>query len=213
MSMNKAERARLNKVKDTLLQELLKLELCVDDILKPKGGVEGGKPREKMLAAFRRKYIHLEGKEVELEPIPTKFQYADLEYVFRGMDFMPASRHLSLAKTLSLSDIQTALKMAGMSKWKDLSPEEKLDVLWSMGLAVKFSDNPTDDEDASRFYTERKHHRNVNNKVDYGLCITANERTDEEWKKSPHASYEAKIFTKDVELAKELRDMSRTRVS
>ena len=213
MSMNKVERARLDKVKDTLLQELLKRELCVDDILKPKGGIEGGKPREKMLAAFHRKYLHLKGKEVQLEPLLTKFQYADLEYVFRGMDFMPRPRHLSLAKTISLADIHKALSRAGMDSWSTMDQDTRVEVLWSMGLAVRASDKPSEDEDVSRYYTDRKHHRGSDNCVAYGLCVTANERTDPEWKASSHASYEAKIHTNDVELAKELRDMSRTRVS
>lgn len=211
MSMNKQERDRLSKVKDTLLQELLKQGLCVDDVLHTKGETEGGKPREKLLTAFTRGYVHL--KEEKVAMVGKLFDYADLEGVFREMDFMPISRHLSLAKTISLSDVQTALKMAGMQPWREMNYETKLEVLWNMGLAVKLSENPTEDEDASRYYIDRKHHRNANNKVEYGLCITANERTDKEWKASPHCSYEAKIHTNDEELARELRDMSRTRVS
>ena len=71
----------------------------------------------------------------------------------------------------------------------------------------------SDEENASKYYIDRKLHRNADNKVEYGLCITANERTDDAWKLSPHASLEAKLYTEDVELARDLQEMGRVRVS
>lgn len=207
MSISKQEKQRLNQVKDTLIQALLNRGECVDDVLSTIEGDGGNKPREKLLTAFYRKHQQHEGGFVEFAGV--SFAYSDLEWVFKGMDFAPKSHHLSLAKTISLADIQGALKLAGMPAWRDTTDEVKLDILWGMGLAVKFTAHDAD-EDASRYYTERKMHRNITNKTVYDLCITANERTDDEWKKSPHCSYEAKIFTKDIELAKELQEMSRS---
>ena len=191
-----------------LLQALLDQSLCVDDILKPRGDVDLPKGREKLLAAYTRKFTHLEGGVVTIAGVTAS--YEEFAEMFRTMDFRPPNRNLSLAKIISMADVHEALRLAGMESWGDLTREVKDDVLWGMGLAVKFSDDPSDDEDASIYYIERKLHRNVHNKVTLGLCITANERVDKGWLSSPHCSHAAKIFTKDPDLARELSELGRT---
>lgn len=210
MSINNEERKRLNKVKDKLLQKLLKNDLCVDDLLSPKAGDGKDRKEEKLVSAFSRGFGHLKEKGI-VEILGTEFSYSDLMYIFRGMDFAPHKRHFTLAKTISLDDIQHALKLANMPDWFDTSEEDRLEILFGMGLAVRDSEDDEADEEVSKYFVERKHHRNHDNKVKYGWCITANERTDTMWKKSPYASYEAKIYTKDPELAKDLYLLSKSR--
>ena len=210
MSISKQERDRLGKIKDQLLQSLLSAGLCVDDVLRTKGDNDSPTPREKLSAAFKRGYVHLKGGMVEL--VSKQYKYEDLEYIFNGMDFLPPNRHLSLPKTLSLVDVSRVLTMADMGSWRSLSYEDKLEVLWQLGLCVR-TDEVSEEENASKYYIDRKLHRNADNKVVYGLCITANERTDEAWKRSPHASLEAKLYTEDVELARDLQEMGRVKVS
>jgi len=203
--MNKQLTAELTT---KLLQALLGMGLCVDDILQPQGDVDLPKGRETLLHAYKRKFTQLEGGDVTFAGVTA--HYDEFAEVFRKMDYRPPSRNLGLAKIVSMPDVQEALALAGMPAWKNLSEETKEEVLWGMGLAVKFSDEPSDDEDASVYYIDRKQHRNVHNKVVLDLCITANERVDTEWLSSPHCSHAAKIFTKDVELSRELAEIGRT---
>lgn len=195
-----------------LVNALLDADKCVVDILKPREAVvttTKNKPAETLVSAFERGYGYLKDREeMWFKGVNAKFKYDELVEVFKRMDRNPPNRHLSLAKIISLNDVHQALALAGMAKWRDLDDDQKIEILWGMGLAVK--GNPDNRDDApSAYFIERRKHRNVHNKVVYGLCIMANERVDSEWKQNPQCSHEAKIFTLDVTLAKDLQEMGR----
>ena len=111
---------------------------------------------------------------------------------------------ITLAKRVSLSDIESDLKKYEGKAWRDLSYKEQLEVLWCYGLNVK-AGNP----EASKYWVTRCTHRNRANKAVQGLCIVASERVDKEWTSTPMASYEAKVYTTDGSLANDLASMCR----
>lgn len=109
-------------------------------------------------------------------------------------DMPPEGRYITLPKYIPMEDIENALQQQYGKSWKDLTQTEKNDVLWNCGMNTK----------DGRYYVDRRIYRNSKNKAVTGLCVVASERTDKEWTKTPFASYEAKIFTTDGSLSKEL---------
>lgn len=112
----------------------------------------------------------------------------------KHVDMPPEGRYITLPKYIPMEDIENALQQQYGKSWKDLTQTEKNDVLWNCGMNTK----------DGRYYVDRRIYRNSKNKAVTGLCIVASERTDKGWTKTPFASYEAKIFTVDGSLSKEL---------
>lgn len=110
---------------------------------------------------------------------------------------------LTLPKIVSMSDIESDLKRYLNKQWKDLSYNEKLDVLYEYGLSVKGG------EESSKYIIKRQIHRTRDNKLTDGLVVIASERLDKEWINTPMASFEAKVFTSDGGLSRDLTSMSR----
>lgn len=119
---------------------------------------------------------------------------------------------LPLCKMVSLTDIQEGLRAIGEKPWSKLSQDDKEGILWDLGLAVKRAPIVMvdgKDADSSRYFTRKGRHINMHGKEVYGIVISATERTDVEWLNSGYASDDAKLFTKDNELARDLAEIGR----
>lgn len=192
--MNKEQKQkerRIQKIVNMLLDE----GMTADDVAKTREDKKG--PLETFTEAFERRYkkesFKINGRVMPSEDMKEYCAYID--------SFSSKVANIPLAKRVSMSDIQSDLNKYLNTTWKDLSYEQKLNVLWEYGLNVL-----KESEDSSKYWVTRCIHRNRNNQVVDGLCIIASERTDKEWIMTPMASYEAKVYTKDVEM---MRDIDR----
>lgn len=129
-------------------------------------------------------------------------QYTHYEMIlfFNSVDSPSEELELRLAKRVSMSDIEDYVGQYYGKRWKDFKFKEKQDILYGFGLDVK---------GGKRYYVDRITHRNRANKVVTGLCVAGSERIDKEWLTSGLASYEAKIFTTDGALNRDLMEMGR----
>lgn len=184
---------------DKVNTALLKDGKCVEDLLKVRTDEEG-KHKETLYKAFTRYYKDQEDKVFVVGGV--SFTYKEMLHYMELTDRPARSRHLPLPITVGLDDIQTALRSGGYPSWTELSFVEKQDALWEMGFAVKYVD---DDLDIAKYYIDRKMYRGMDNKARSGLVVVGTERTDKEWLRSGFASSDALTYTKDVELAKDLR--------
>lgn len=123
-----------------------------------------------------------------------KIAYNDAESFCRYID----GNHITLARIVSMDDITKAGVV-----WKDLSLFEKKDVLHTLGLNVM-----GDSEQCTR-YLKKGLHRTLQGNRSNSIYFVANERTDKEWLNSGNASYEAKIWSEDNTLMRELSGLSK----
>lgn len=128
------------------------------------------------------------------------FTFKQVKEWCEDVDKGAADYPISLAKRVSLSDIENDCKRLINKNWRDLTYKEKNDILWEYGLDVKV---------ASRYWVERLLHRNRQGKIVNGLCVVAQERTDREWLLRPEASFEAKVHSEDIEMIRDTSRMSR----
>ena len=150
---------------------------------------------------FLHTYLRVVSDESGMTIGGKQYTHEEMLLFFNSVDSPSEELELPLAKRVSMSDIQSDLNKYLNTTWKDLSYEQKLGVLWEYGLNVL-----KESEDSSKYWVTRCIHRNRDNKIVDGLCIIASERTDKEWIMTPMASYEAKVYTKDVEM---MRDIDR----
>lgn len=135
-----------------------------------------------------------------------KVEYAAIYNYCRYMDTPPDERNIPLAKRIPLQYIEDYLAKEGKS-WRKLKYDEKLDMLFDLGLAVKQSDENMDI--ATKYYVNMENYRGQDRKVHMGLVIVSSERIDKAWLNSGYASEDAILYTKDGSLAAELSKLSR----
>lgn len=176
---------------------LLDASMVAEDVFSPKEG-------ESMASAFKR-YLAVNKKHPGVFVIQGKrFTDSEMQLYCEDIDSTPKELPIKLAKRVSMSDIESDVKNHLGKRFNQLSDDEKMSVLWEYGLNVK-----PESEGASKYYVYRCIHRNRSNKVVKGLCIVASERTDREWLSTPMASFEAKTFSTDGEMCRDINKMCR----
>lgn len=193
--MNK-ERREQELVIQRITNALLNEHKVAEDVFKPKEGESMGSALNRYVANYNNpQSMTIDNK---------RFCMEEMKLYCEDIDNTPKELPIKLAKRVSLGDIESDVKKYLGTRFNKLSDEEKIDLLWEYGLNVK-----PEVEGSSKYYVIRCIHRNRQNKPVKGLCIVASERTDKEWLMSPMASFEAKTFTADGELCRDIYRMSR----
>lgn len=192
------------KLVDGITKALLSAGMTAYDLGEPNEGVS-------FEATYINKYmtVHVDkdGKVTEAKPLPsclggyTKEEV--LEYAKSVDGYAPSAKYMAIPLRLSMEDINKRLKGFGKG-WGDLDNDEKNQLLHYMGLDVMANTNNT-----TRYVTGSGIHRTATGRQVNGLYVMANERTDKEWLLSGNASEEAKLYTEDYELQRELSIMNR----
>lgn len=196
--MNK-ERKIVEKQIQKITNHLLRNNKTAEDIF---NDVFWGKENQTYMQAMNNRQEHREASQINV--YGTLFDKEAVGYWCESVDAPASVYTMTLPKIVSMSDIESDLKRYLGKSWKQLSYDEKLDVLWEYGLSVKAGM-----DEASKYVINRQIHRNRNNKLVDGLVVIASERLDKEWTSTPMASFEAKTFTTDGSLSRDLTEMSR----
>lgn len=219
----KFERDFLDKEHNRLMKALLSESKSLEDVFTVKDRDREGKGKKPLVAALKRHLIEVEKstsganlrtvKRVvqEGDSVPVcgeNFSYEVLTALFHKYDLQRApERYLRVPLRLSLHEIENVLKRAGMPRWsrlgvnKEDTQAKQEELLYTLGMDAKAP---------NRKYVDRVLYRDEKtNKLEYGLVIIGEERTDKEWRASGFASQEAILYTEDHTLAKELAEMGR----
>ncbi len=139
------------------------------------------------------------------------YTYEQMEEILPMLSKTQKTRFLPVPRKLPMSTVEAALKMLGKPRWAKCSEEDKLDVLWELGMCCNSREEVYQNGIlvSNEYYPSVSMYRDDNNKVVYGWIITASERTDKEWLSAGYASQDAKLFTEDAELAKDLAEMGK----
>lgn len=196
-----------DKIVSAVFDALLSAGMTFDELITPNALYEEGTKNEVLADVFKRKRKDKSDVQVGAK----FFTYEDVLTVCEEVDKPARNHNMQLACIRSMEDVHTYCDVKGYPKWSALSYEKKLDVLWDLGLAVKYEEEGVmgEDEEVSKYFISNKQHRKFDNSIVRGLCVTATERTDRAWKDSGYATQEAMIYTKDHELAKDLAQMGR----
>lgn len=160
--------------------------------------------------AMQKKGWEKAGKKISIGD--NSFTVTQIYEYFKAIQDQAQVANIPLATTISLIDIEEGLRALNKPRWKELSTDERYDLLWDLGLAVKPLNLKTIegyDMDISTYRTTKCRHKRMDGTIVYGIAIIAQERRDREWIESGYASDEAKLFTEDVELARDLAEMGR----
>jgi len=137
-----------------------------------------------------------------------RISHDDMIAYCESVDTPPDERYIPVARRMSMSDIEQWVQIKYESRWSELYYDEKLKTLYELGFAVLGGDK--DNESVlSKYYVERTTHRNLSGKIVDGLVVVGSERGDKEWLNSGCASYEAKIYSDDPEMIRDLSKMGR----
>lgn len=195
--MDKEQKIKEKKIQ-TITNHLLRCDKTAEDVF---NDVFWGKEGMTLTEAMNKCSDTAEASQVSL--YGTMFSKEDVGYWCEHIDAPASVYALTLPKIVSMSDIERDLKRYLNKQWKDLAYNEKLDVLYEYGLSVKGG------EESSKYIIKRQIHRTRDNKLTDGLVVIASERLDKEWINTPMASFEAKVFTSDGGLSRDLTSMSR----
>ena len=195
--MNKEQKIKEKKIQ-TITNHLLRNNKVSEDVF---NDVFWGKEGQTHMEAMNSHKGVAGASQINL--YGTMFSKEDVGYWCEHIDAPASVYALTLPKIISMSDIESDLKRYLNKNWRELSYDEKLDVLYEYGLSVKGG------EESSKYFIKRQIHRTRDNKLTDGLVVIASERLDKEWLNTPMASFEAKIFTSDGGLSRDLADMSR----
>lgn len=196
--MNK-EKKEIEKQVQKITNHLLRNGKMAEDVFSE---LFWGKEGQLYMEAMSNRQEHREASQINL--YGELFDAEMIGYWCESIDAPASVYEMTLPKIVSMSDIESDLKRYLGKNWRDLSYNEKLDVLWEYGLNVKAGM-----DEASKYVINRQIHRNRNNKLVDGLVVIASERLDKEWTSTPMASFEAKTFTTDGSLSRDLTEMSR----
>ena len=195
--MNKEQKV-IEKQIQKITNHLLRNNKVADDVFNE---VFWGKEGQSYMDAVNNRKEVSEASQIDL--YGTLFDKEDVGHWCEHIDAPASVYALTLPKIVSMSDIERDLKRYLNKNWRELSYNEKLDVLYEYGLSVKGG------EESSKYIIKRQIHRTRDNKLTDGLVVIASERLDKEWINTPMASFEAKVFTSDGGLSRDLTSMSR----
>lgn len=195
VSQNKYKRdLKIKRVAEILLKE----GITMDEILNTD-------PSKSYLAAWEKlKEINeaFGDEDGTVQVGDSKLNLYDMKAYCKYLDTPPDERNITLARRIPLEYIKSYIKP---KTWKNMSVDEKHDVLWGLGLSVKYSEDNI--ETASRYYIKCENYRTEDNKVKIGLVVVGSERIDKEWLRSGYASDGAILFVNDVNRIEELYEI------
>lgn len=190
----------MSDVQDTI-KYLLANNLVAEDLVLVKD------EDELLTAAFLRLYGDGSNKYIKIRigRDDHSFEYTQLLEYFKYIDKPPEFKYITVPKRMALSDIEDVLSQTNIGEFSTLDDKSIAEVLFNLGFDTKY--NYRSGTNDSWWFEYILYRNNTTNKVEYGKVVVGNERIDKKWLSSGFASYEAKVYTSDMELAKDIQGL------